>query len=245
MKGEHPGAGSGLRGSVLKRRFRRYIGQFVALLLGLSLGLVALPLILAGEIYDYQDSIDGVHLPDVDAIVCLAGGRGRISAAGDLWYRYFEASRVPRVLKILGGGQRHDTVPVLYISGTGPQSSWPILRKQLRSGVREVVQPEHVLIENESFNTEANARWLARHISHRTGPRWNRIILVTSPYHMKRAQLIFQRIFQASGIPVQIDTLSAFQEPFEPGEWRSSLHGIHVTLVEYVKWIYYRFFWTA
>src|SRR5690348_11457137 len=47
----------------------------------------------AGEIYEYQDTVDGAHLPNIDAIVCLAGGRGRIAAAGDLWYRYWERAR--------------------------------------------------------------------------------------------------------------------------------------------------------
>lgn len=42
---------------------------------------------------------------------------------------------------------------------------------------------------------------------------------------------------------MQIQTLSAFQEPFEPGEWRASLHGTHVTMLEYLKWVYYRLFW--
>ncbi|MBI3534975.1 MAG: hypothetical protein HY072_05770, partial [Deltaproteobacteria bacterium] len=49
----------------------------------------------AGEIYEYKDTVDGVHLPKVDVIVCLAGGRGRITQASDLWYRYYELSQMP------------------------------------------------------------------------------------------------------------------------------------------------------
>jgi uncharacterized SAM-binding protein YcdF (DUF218 family) len=71
-----------------------------------------------------------------------------------------------------------------------------------------------------------------------------RIILMTSPYHMKRAQLIFDQLLVQSGNPLQIHTLSVFQEPFEPGEWRYSIHGIHVTILEYFKWLYYRYVWS-
>lgn len=194
--------------------------------------LLSLPLIQAGQIYEYQDSIDGVHLPPVDAIVCLAGGRGRIAAAGDLWYRYWELSQ---------SAPEHK-VPVLYISGMGPQANWSVVLHQLRAGVRGVIQPENVVIENESFNTEANARWFARSVARL---KLRQIILMTSPYHMKRAQMIFENLLRASGDSVKIDTLSVFQEPFEPGEWLTSLHGVHVTLVEYLKWVYYLYFWKA
>lgn len=193
--------------------------------------LLSFSMIQAGYIYDYLDTVDGVHLPDADAIVCLAGGRGRIATAGDLWYRYWELSRT----------QSQKKVPVLYISGTGPQANWGVVTRQLRSGVRDVIQPENVVIENESFNTVANARWFARYVT-RLGIR--RVILVTSPYHMMRAHMIFKKILPTSGEnAVSIDTLSVFQEPFEPGEWLTSFHGVRVTVEEYLKWLYYRYLW--
>ena len=72
----------------------------------------------ARSIYDYQDTVDGVHLPQVDALVCLAGGRGRISAAADLWYRYRE--------------RRQGKQPVLYLSGLGHKSTWSSLSQSVR-----------------------------------------------------------------------------------------------------------------
>src|SRR5690349_5038448 len=63
----------------------------------LALGILALFLVTlvgayyrAGEIYEYQDTMSLSQLGEVDAIVCLAGGRGRITAAGDLWQQYWE-----------------------------------------------------------------------------------------------------------------------------------------------------------
>jgi hypothetical protein len=74
---------------------------------------------------------------------------------------------------------------------------------------------------------------------------------------MKRARLIFAQVLAdearrrnamrlAEGVqlvPVEVETLSVYQDPFEPGEWLTSLHGARVTLIEYLKWIYYTRFW--
>jgi uncharacterized SAM-binding protein YcdF (DUF218 family) len=212
-------------------KVRRILVHLTFLVLGIALGAMALPLILAGEIYEYQDTVDGVHLPEVDAIVCLAGGRGRIAAAGDLWYRYREDGQQENPPK---------NPPLLYISGMGPQSTWPIFVRQLRAGVRPVIHPEQVYLETESTNTEANALWFARYAEKRG---WKRILLMTSPYHMKRAYFIFDRTLKDHGLNIRIHTLSALQEPFGEGEWRGSLHGVHVTVGEYIKWVYYKYFW--
>ncbi len=208
--------------------------------------------VLSGEIYDYQDTVqntvqgiaqgltekryqplaDGASLPAVDAIVCLAGGRGRIAAAGDVWYRYWRlahenSAQVPRI-------------PVLYFSGMGRQATWPLLSKQLRRGVMQVIRPEEVIIENESSNTDTNAQWLARYARERS---WRKILLLTSSYHMKRAHYIFDRVLKFQENSVEVETLSVYQEPFASGEWRLDLNGVRVTLLEYLKWIYYRSIW--
>lgn len=197
-------------------------------------GGLALAYLTAGEIYEYEDTVDGVRLPTVDAIVCLAGGRGRIAAAGDLWYRYFEQSKSP-------GGRKP---PILYISGMGPLSDWSVFRAQLRRGVSEVIKPESVVLETESSNTDENAQWLDRYARERG---WKRILLITSGYHMRRALHIFEHVVNKSGRQdapkIRIETFSFHQEPFEPGEWRTGFQGVRVTVAEYLKGIYYRFFW--
>jgi uncharacterized SAM-binding protein YcdF (DUF218 family) len=194
---------------------------------GMVVGALLLASVMAGEIYEYQDTVDGVHLPQVDAIVVLAGGRGRISTAGDLWNRYRE--QFPK-----------DQVPVLYVSGMGHQSSWSSFARQLRRGVLEVIRPENVVLETESMNTEENARWLVRTVKQRG---WKKILLTTSSYHMKRARMMLDETFHSLGTPVAIETSSIYQDPFEQAEWRSSFIGFRVTLIEYIKFIYYRHFW--
>ena len=97
-----------------------------------------------------------------------------------------------------------------------------------------------MILETQSENTEENARWALRYAHEK---EWKRILLITSSYHMRRAKLIFEKVFRANGSTVEIETLSFFQEPYEPGEWMESFHGIRTTIAEYLKMIYYRSFW--
>ncbi len=219
----------------LKRKSRTIfaLGALIGMILFLAL------FYSAGEIYEYSDSVDGVNLPEVDAVVCLAGGRGRIAAAADVWYRYWELGHAPKVGKVV---RRH--TPVLYLSGMGEKTTWNTVKGMVRPGVLAALTPEQLVIETESANTVENAKWMARYGRER---RWKRILLITSRYHMKRAKLIFDRVLSLpqEGVPavlppIAIDTLSVYQEPFEPGEWRDDYQGVRVTLWEYVKLLYYR-----
>lgn len=223
-----------LRAGFLKglRRFRKLliIFAFVVLLLtGVGGGILYFQ---SSEVYNYQDSVDWGRLPKVDAIVCLAGGRGRISAAGDVWFRYWEAS-----LSAPGG-----RIPVLYFSGLGRQSNWLTVSKQFRGGVARVLTSKEVVIENESSNTDANARYLADYA--RTHA-WRRILLLTSSYHMRRARFIFEKVLtqEVGSQQIQVDTLSVYQDPYSVDDWQSDLVGMRVTFLEYIKWIYYTTFW--
>ncbi len=212
-----------------------FFGIFIT---GVVLGVLALAYVLAGDIYEYQDTVDGVHLPKVDAVVCLAGGRGRIAAAGDIWYRYWELSH--SLIKGLGPNPVPSKTPILYISGMGAGSNWNVLGRSVRRGVLEVLKPTDVVLETESQNTDENALWVARYARERG---WDKILLITSRYHMKRSRAIFEHIFAREGLQVGVETLSVYQEPFEPGEWREGFHGIRVTMTEYLKWIFFKSVW--
>lgn len=212
--------------------FRKVLGFLGVLGLGLSLGAALLAFLLAGEIYEYQDTVDGSHLPEVDAIVCLAGGRGRITTAGDIWFRYWE--------QVNAQNSSYKKVPILYFSGMGRQANWVRISQQLRRGILQSIRETDTVIETESFNTDANARWLARYAEKH---HWKRVLLLTSNYHMKRARFIFEKVLEKLDDPPVIETLSVFQEPFSPEEWRTDMNGIHVTIQEYLKWIYYKTVW--
>jgi uncharacterized SAM-binding protein YcdF (DUF218 family) len=175
----------------------------------------------AGRIYRFNETYDGVLLPPVDVIVVLAGGRGRIAAGAELWLRYHE----------------HHPDPLLYISGPGKKITWDQLSQQIRSGIRSVIPIDHVILEKQSENTEENAQYFIRQAKQQG---WKRIMLLTSSYHLKRAEYIFKSMIQMSKMNIQVDTYSVYQEPFNETDWMTSLHGIHVTLVEYFKWLWVR-----
>lgn len=217
---------------------REWLSNVSLLSLGMSLGALVLAFVSAGEIYDYQDSVDGVHLPPVDAIVCLAGGRGRIAVAGDLWYHYVERAEMP--MQGLGRSPVPAAVPQLYLSGMGARTSYQTVSKQVRKGILGALSPEHVVIEKQSANTEENALFLLNYAREHD---WHTIVLITSPYHMRRARLIFERLAAMKEWPLKVETLSVYQEPFEPSEWRSASYGIRVTVYEYLKWLYYSRIW--
>lgn len=208
----------------------RFFITFGVISLGLVIGFLCFTGLKAGSLYDYRDSFDGARLPEVDAIVVLAGARGRIAAGGDLWYRYFEMEEVDE-------GQH---APILYISGMGPSSSWSTFQNQVRVGVSKAFRPSDVVLETESTNTETNAQVFIRNARLRG---WKRVILMTSSYHMKRSRLIFSRYIQKERAPIEFETLSLIQDPFSREEWYQSIHGIHVTILEYLKWVYYSAFW--
>jgi uncharacterized SAM-binding protein YcdF (DUF218 family) len=190
-------------------------------------------LIQADELYDFQDTVDGVHLPEVDAIVVLAGGRGRIAAAGDLWYRYWsEADTTP--------GKSTPIVPLLYVSGMGPTSTWAALERQVHRGILPFLDRKSVILETESTNTIENARVLARFAREY---QWKRILLMTSSYHMKRSRMVFEQVLTQERLAVGVETFTFYHDPFDPDEWFKSVIGIEVTLLEYWKWLYTRWVW--
>lgn len=195
-------------------------------------------LILAGDIYDFRESVDGAHLPPVDVIVCLAGAKGRITFASDLWMRYFELRGETGV--VAPGG-----TPVLYIAGMGqstPDTRWKVFLMQVRRGVAELLTKEKVILETQSTSTVENAEFFFQMAAEK---KWKRILLVTSSYHLKRSELIFRtlnQILNKNQNPITIETLAYSQEPFEPGEWRQHFYGIRVTLLEFIKLSQFRLF---
>jgi uncharacterized SAM-binding protein YcdF (DUF218 family) len=185
----------------------------------------------AGEIYAEQDTFDGARLPEVDAIVVLAGARGRLAQASDIWFRYFETQ--PQKL------------PVLFLSGLGPKVGQTALATQIRRGVLaelfdQDVPTSRVVLETESQNTEENALYFSHYAVSRG---WKKILLVTSPYHMRRARFIFENTLVRDGVSIQIETASTASEFFERGNWRESILGIELTISEYLKWLAYQWTW--
>lgn len=202
-------------------KFRLLLG--LILLLAGGLGSAALLFAQAGSIYDYVDSADHKKLPPVDVIVCLSGAKGRIAGASELWDEYRQKDP--------------STTPGLYFSGLGPKANWNVLSQQIRPDIFDRLTPQVVTLETHSVNTIDNAKWFLRFFEKH---RWKRILLVTSSYHMRRAQLAFDFIFRDIPDQPHIETISLDTQTFNSEGWWKSPIGIDVTVREYMKWMFYR-----
>lgn len=151
----------------------RFIVGFVAGML------VAVPLTVAGLVGIGHALAVEDPLAEADAIVAISGDTGpRVVAAVDLWKQGYA-----KVLVFSGGSLDPDSAP----------SGELMKRQAVRLGVPE----RAIVVEPEAATTQENARNVAR-LMHQAGLR--SAILVTSPYHQRRASLHFAREMSRYGI---------------------------------------------
>lgn len=199
--------------------------QFFVFLVGLVLGGGTIALLAAGNLYEYIDDIRPGTLPDVSAIVCPAGGRGRIRAASDLWYQYYVS--LPSTPS--------SRLPVLVISGAGSAAPIKSILGQMRKEVAAVLsrRMDLLVVESRSTSTVENAEEFAV-IAKERG--WQIVALVTSSYHMKRALGVYRSYV---GPDLKILGFTHRQAPFSKGLWWRDPNGLWVTFFEYSKLLYY------
>lgn len=185
----------------------------------------------AGEIYDYHDSF---HLDEgpVDVVLCLAGGKRRIPIAVDLWVKLKK--------------EYPQSSPTLFLSGVGPLAGFETLLEQgvpketvaqlkIDHAKASKVKKEEVIFEDVSENTFENAQIFSTFARQN---RWKRVVLVTAGYHMRRAQFILQKALDPD---VVVDTFTVDSVHFDRNEWHKDAYAVRVTLIEYIKWLYYRY----
>ncbi|MEW6056855.1 MAG: YdcF family protein [Bdellovibrionota bacterium] len=174
--------------------------------------LLGITLWMAGSVYSElpKPAELGPEYEPADVIVCLAGGRGRIRKALELYEK--------------GYGK------VLYISGTDRQVQMKEILKELQWV--GPVDESHIILENISTNTIQNAEQVTRFVSEQG---LKRVLLVTSVYHVRRATYIFRKILPSD---VQLEVSWFEREPFESSVWWTQWNGIVVTVTEFFKFFY-------
>ncbi|MBS1959944.1 MAG: YdcF family protein [Bdellovibrionales bacterium] len=206
------------------------ISRFFAFLLTLVATVVVTTAVFlwfaAGEIYDYEDTFEPANPPKVDVVVCLAGGKRRIPVAVELWQKLKLAS-------LATPGQKP---PVLFFSGVGPHANLATLVEQgVPADAVKSMKRDEVVFENVSENTYENAQLFA---SFARQNRWKSIVLVTADYHIRRAEFILRKTLDP-GVEIYTSTVDAVH--FGRNEWHNNAYAIRVTLIEYIKWLYYRY----
>lgn len=124
-------------------------------------------------------------VPKSDAIVILGGGMGANPKVSPYAEMYGAADRVWHATRLWKAGK----APFVMSSGCNDLlSTKPLL---LDFGLPESA----IRIENESRNTEQNAKFVARVLSttRTTQTSKPRVLLVTSAWHMRRAKLMFEK----------------------------------------------------
>jgi uncharacterized SAM-binding protein YcdF (DUF218 family) len=202
----------------------RFFGLALSVFVGMVLTSATFVWFAAGEIYDYSDSFDLTRDgKEIEVVVVLAGGKGRIPLAVELWKK-IRTTRVGRA------------EPVLFLSGLGRNTGVDALPGQgVSSEDIKLFTKENLVFENVSENTFENAQ-LFSSFARQKG--WRQALLVTASYHMRRADFIFRRALDVE-VRVRTETLDAGH--FGRNEWLKDEYSISVTVLEYFKWLYYRY----
>jgi uncharacterized SAM-binding protein YcdF (DUF218 family) len=165
------------------------VGLLVGIVLTVGLGVFALA--ATGHALAVEDPLE-----KADVIVAISGDTGaRTNTAVSLWKQGF--------------------APLIVFSGSAIDpdsvSSAEIMRREaLRQGVPEAA----TIIEPASATTDENATEVAKLMVAR---KLRSAILVTSPYHQRRADLLFKRAFEPASLVLR--NYPARDPEWDPNLW--------------------------
>ncbi|MBI5400423.1 YdcF family protein [Candidatus Saganbacteria bacterium] len=91
-----------------------------------------------------------------------------------------------------------------------------------------------ILLEDKSFSTLDNARFSLPILIKRKA---RRIILVTSPYHTRRAKRVFQKVF--SGAEIEVIVVPARESKFKVKGWWRRHEDTQLVVNEYLSSVFY------
>lgn len=151
-------------------------------------------------------------LAKADAIVALSGDQGaRLSTAVDLW--------------------KQGVAPIIVFAGASlDPASPPSAELMKREALRLGVPAESVMIEPSSATTEENA---TRVVDLLFAHQIRTAVLVTSPYHQRRASILFAR--QLAGTGIIFRNYPARDSSWDPNLWWTGDPARSLTLVEVTK----------
>jgi len=154
-------------------------------------------------------------LEKADAIIVISGGetRQRVAEAVDLFHEGWAP------LLVMSGAARDEKV------------SNAVVMRQI--AVSLGVSKDKILTEESAANTLDNAKFVRDII---TDKKFTKIILVTSPYHQRRASLAFAKYLK--GLPVKIINHSSTDSMWRKNGWWQDDWARYLTLSELQKTIY-------
>ena len=178
-----------------------------AALLVVAVGYFALP--LAGGFLIVSDP-----LGPADAILPLAGGQERVIYAAELFDQgyagWFIATDMP-----------------LNLPGVREPYSALVKREAGWRGV----PAERVRVTPETVTTTTQEAQAVRRTVEAQG--LGSLLVITSPYHTRRARLIFRDVFRDTGVSVAVRPVAGHW--YRAGSWWKTQDGLRETWTEYLK----------
>jgi uncharacterized SAM-binding protein YcdF (DUF218 family) len=154
-------------------------------------------------------------LQHADAIVVLAGESGeRVVEGVHLW--------------------REGWAPLIVMSGGLGEGNVTLAELMRRQAVSLGVDEHHIVVQDRSTDTGEDARYVAQ-LARQRG--FHRVLLVTSPYHARRALWLFRRELAGTGIEVVSRPVRASW--FRTSAWWTRKADRKVVLMEYLKEVWY------
>lgn len=149
-----------------------------------------------------------------DAIVVVSGGQTTTRAQKGI--ELYEADMAPKL--IFSGAAIDD----------GPSNAREMKRQALADGV----PPSAITIDEVSQNTYENAEGTKK-LLEQTGAK--SIILVSSPYHLRRAKITFEKVL---GPDYTVIPVASFDNRWSKSAWWSNPFGLRITISELFKVFY-------
>jgi len=229
-----------LIGAAVAWRKKQKVGMFFLLGIALFISLAAsrIPLLLMGRLEAPYTYVDLAKLEPGDAVILLGGGAGysRTEPLGvnfnDASDRVFTAMELVRLAKapvlILGGGG--DPTAGQDLSEGSTVKRW--LEKNLATKVEMLELTASGSTRDEALKCAALAKERG----------WKRVFLVTSGFHMRRAEATF-RTAGLPVVPVGCDFIRSGmpnKSPFNPLPWPPGVELSSLYAHEKAGWLVYR-----
>ena len=150
--------------------------------------------------------------------------------------------RVRHGITLLREGRAH----TLVLTNDGLRGRWSRRRQANLTSVERAkdvvvdagISEQRLVILPTRVNSTYDEAVVVRGFAEKNGIR--NVLVVTSPYHSRRALWVFRRVLGPAGVDVGIDSPLPGEQSPRPREWWLSRIGWHSVALEYVKLVYYR-----
>jgi uncharacterized SAM-binding protein YcdF (DUF218 family)/glycosyltransferase involved in cell wall biosynthesis len=161
-------------------------------------------------------------LAPADAIVVFAGGVGESGKAGG-----GTQERVQRAIEVFKAGHAG-----YLILSSGYVYSFPEAEAMRSAALDQGVPAANILLEQRSTDTYENVAFVNDILRQR---RWSSVLLVTSPYHMRRAMLVWRKVAPE----VRVVPAPPLRSQFYDHGRGASLEQIRAVVHEYLAMVVY------